>query len=59
MKVNILVIGRDRAILEVVERLINSHEDWKATSGYGRGAGVCGAGGEGVQDSVCRGGCGG
>ena len=32
MELNILVIGRDRAILEVVERLINSHEGWKATT---------------------------
>jgi len=28
---NILVVGRERAILEVVERLINGHEGWKAT----------------------------
>lgn len=28
---NILAIGRDAAILEVLERLINSHEGWKAT----------------------------
>jgi DNA-binding response OmpR family regulator len=27
----ILVVGREKAILEVVERLINSHEGWKAT----------------------------
>jgi hypothetical protein len=27
----ILVVGREMAILEVVERLINSHEGWKAT----------------------------
>jgi len=26
----ILAVGRERAILEVVERLINSHEGWKA-----------------------------
>ena len=32
MELNILVIGRDRAILGVVERLINSHEGWKATT---------------------------
>lgn len=31
MDTNILVIGRDRAILEVIERLINSHEGWYAT----------------------------
>jgi DNA-binding NtrC family response regulator len=31
MDTNILVIGRDRAILEVIERLINSHEGWHAT----------------------------
>ncbi|HXB09647.1 MAG TPA: hypothetical protein VNW04_21120 [Puia sp.] len=29
--VNILVIGRDRPILEVIERLINAHEGWHAT----------------------------
>ena len=28
---NILAIGRDRDILLVVERLINSHENWVAT----------------------------
>lgn len=28
---NILAIGRDRDILEVVQRLINSHEHWVAT----------------------------
>ncbi|HEY6900386.1 MAG TPA: hypothetical protein VI233_07080 [Puia sp.] len=28
---NILAIGRDPAILQVVERLINGHEGWKAT----------------------------
>jgi DNA-binding response OmpR family regulator len=27
---NILVVGRDKDILAVVERLINSHEGWKA-----------------------------
>ena len=27
----ILVVGREKAIPEVVERLINSHEGWKAT----------------------------
>jgi hypothetical protein len=26
----ILAVGRERAILEVVERLINAHEGWKA-----------------------------
>jgi hypothetical protein len=31
MEVNILVVGRDRAILEVIERLINAHEGWHAT----------------------------
>jgi len=31
MDTNILVIGRDRAILEVIERLINAHEGWNAT----------------------------
>ena len=31
METNILVIGRDRAILEVIERLINAHEGWHAT----------------------------
>jgi len=31
MSIHILVLGRDKAILEVVERLINSHEGWKAT----------------------------
>lgn len=28
---NILAIGKDMAILQVVERLINGHEGWKAT----------------------------
>ena len=28
---DILVVGREKAILEVVERLINSHEGWKST----------------------------
>lgn len=28
---DILVVGREKAILEVVERLINGHEGWKAT----------------------------
>ena len=28
---NILAVGRDHAILEVVQRLINSHELWAAT----------------------------
>jgi len=31
METNILVIGRDRAILEVIQRLINGHEGWHAT----------------------------
>lgn len=31
METNILAIGRDRAILEVIERLINAHEGWHAT----------------------------
>jgi DNA-binding NtrC family response regulator len=31
METNILVVGRDRAILEVIERLINAHEGWHAT----------------------------
>ncbi|HXB92961.1 MAG TPA: hypothetical protein VNU72_11755 [Puia sp.] len=30
-QLNILAIGREPAILQVVERLINSHEHWKAT----------------------------
>ena len=29
---NILAVGREKAILEVVERLLNSHEGWKATT---------------------------
>lgn len=29
--VNILAIGREHAILAVIERLINSHEGWHAT----------------------------
>ncbi len=29
---NILAVGREPAILEVVERLLNSHEGWKATT---------------------------
>jgi hypothetical protein len=29
---NILVVGRDKAILEVVERLINSHAGWVAAT---------------------------
>lgn len=29
--VNILVAGRDRAILEVIQRLINAHQGWQAT----------------------------
>lgn len=28
---DILVVGREKAILEVVERLINGHQGWKAT----------------------------
>lgn len=28
---DILVIGREKSILEVVQRLIDSHEGWKAT----------------------------
>ena len=31
METNILVVGRDRAILEVIQRLINGHEGWRAT----------------------------
>ena len=31
MEINILAIGRDKGILEVLERLINSHEGWKGT----------------------------
>jgi hypothetical protein len=31
METNILVIGREPAILEVIERLINAHEHWHAT----------------------------
>lgn len=31
MELNILAIGRDPAILQVVERLINSHPGWTAT----------------------------
>lgn len=30
MTLYILAVGRDRAILEVVQRLINSHEGWQA-----------------------------
>jgi DNA-binding response OmpR family regulator len=30
-QLNILAVGRDTAILQVVERLINSHEGWSAT----------------------------
>ena len=30
-RLDILVVGRERAILDVVERLINSHQGWKAT----------------------------
>ena len=32
MELNILVFGRDKGILDVLERLINSHEGWKATT---------------------------
>jgi hypothetical protein len=28
---DILVVGREKTILDVVERLINGHEGWKAT----------------------------
>ena len=31
MSLDILVAGREKAILDVVERLINTHEGWKAT----------------------------
>ena len=31
MEINILIVGRDRAILEVIRRLINAHEGWYAT----------------------------
>ena len=31
IQLNILAIGRDLAILQVVERLINGHEGWAAT----------------------------
>jgi len=31
METNILVIGREAAILTVIERLINAHEHWHAT----------------------------
>ena len=30
-QLNILAVGRDLAILQVVERLINGHEGWAAT----------------------------
>jgi len=30
--VNILILGRDEAILAVIERLINAHEGWHATT---------------------------
>jgi DNA-binding NtrC family response regulator len=30
-RLNILAVGRDTALLQVVERLINSHEGWSAT----------------------------
>lgn len=30
-QLDILVVGREKDILDVVERLINSHEGWKAT----------------------------
>jgi PleD family two-component response regulator len=29
--VNILAVGRNKAILEVIERLVNAHEGWHAT----------------------------
>jgi hypothetical protein len=32
MDINILAAGREAAILEVVERLINSHPGWSATT---------------------------
>jgi DNA-binding NtrC family response regulator len=32
MEANILVVGRDRAILEVIHRLIDGHEGWHATT---------------------------
>ncbi|HEY4107883.1 hypothetical protein [Puia sp.] len=32
METNILVIGRDAAILAVIQRLINAHEGWHATT---------------------------
>lgn len=32
MGINILAVGREAAILEVVERLINSHEGWSAAT---------------------------
>lgn len=31
MTLQILVVGREKMILDVVERLINTHEGWKAT----------------------------
>jgi DNA-binding NtrC family response regulator len=31
METKILIIGRDRSILEVIERLVNAHEGWHAT----------------------------
>ena len=31
MSLDILVAGREKAILDVVERLINTHAGWKAT----------------------------
>ena len=31
METNILVIGREAAILEVIQRLVNAHEHWHAT----------------------------
>ena len=32
MDINILAVGKEAAILEVVERLINSHDGWHATT---------------------------
>ena len=32
---DILIVGREPAILDVVERLINSHEGWSATKAAG------------------------
>jgi hypothetical protein len=38
MEINILIVGRDRAILEVIERLVNAHEGWHATTAETREA---------------------